>query len=256
MKVHTESWRKQLSRSPEERERRNAIARNVRSLRRFERKHVLHTDYNEKRSRPLSEYGLYLAGLEGTLAYVNRLPIRRMVDVGAGTGRAFLKLSRTPKYRRIAFEGVGIVQEPGIVLPKYHITSAQVMRGFQEKSVGAVLSVFGPTHYCPIPPVMDKLHALLIPGGLIKLVVMKYVPGHALNDEQKERVKAVTHFFRSHHYDFAYCDGAHAGRTGSFRTFLGIKRRQGARDQKSIAAKIMRHDLKSVRKFTRGYLPR
>lgn len=232
------------------------LAKRLRSLRRVERIHVIPGRMNEKRNRSPREYGIYLAGLDGTLGYVRRGRIRVVVDIGAGTGRSIAALERSPKYNPMKFIGTGILSAPDIVATHYRLTPAELMRGFPDASVGAFLSVFGPTHYSDLPPVLERIHAVLAPDGLLKFAVMKSIPGHESNPEYAFRIRQITTFFNKKHYDFSCVDGRFPGRLGTFRIFLAVKPRTGAVRPRRLAASILEEDKKSSKKYFRGYLER
>ncbi len=235
---------------------RRAFAKRIRSLRRLQRSsQIRDTKLNEKRDRPLSEYNLYLAGLEATLEYINCLPVRLVVDMGMGTGRAFATLSRIPKHYRVRFMGVDMMRSSDAILNDCRLTPAEIMRGFQPQSIGAAFSVFGPTHYTRIDPVFERLNKLLVWGGLIKVVIMKHIHGSSLNGENARQNREMERFFRRNRYDYAYCDGGHTNRKGVFRIYLAIKRRYGSRGGVR-ALDLLIADRRLVKRYAPKYVPR
>lgn len=235
---------------------REEIADDVKRIRKVERTVVMPDKrLNEKRNRPAGEYVENLRGLQATLDYVRNLPIKKIVDLGAGTSRAIAKISHTEYGEGIEFMGTGIVLDPeidkNIGRENYRITPAETMRGFEPSSVGGFISVYGPfEHSAHVRQVLEKAHELLIPGGILKFCVMKNVPGAKpeMNELYVKNVEDIEDSLRREGYEFVKKDWDIVGRIGTSRTFLAIKRIGEERKKYSLLAEeIMEGDLEGLK---------
>lgn len=235
-------------------ETRHELARELRKARLIEMQRIMPDQrLNEKRDRTGETYIDHLSGLQGTLNYVTKLPTAIVVDLGAGSSRAVAQISRSKYGEGLTFLATGIVNDPEIDKhigrSSYRITPAETMVGFDSSSIGGFISVYGPfEHSAYLDQVLERTDELLVPDGIIKLCIMKKMPGH---DEQMNRImvqryKKIEDFFKNRGYGLAINDWDIVDKIGTNRTFLGIKPGQGEKDLDSLARGIMEKDLMNL----------
>lgn len=228
---------------------RQELAKSIRKIRRSERFYE-EERFAYKRNRSLTRYLYYLQGLGATLNYIRRLPSPCLVDLGSGTGRAIKELSTAEIGRDLTIIGTGIAWHKYIEYPHYRITPAECMRGFKPSSVGGFISVFGPTHYSYyLKVVLDNLDRVLIPGGVMKLVMMEHSSFSRNNAEFTTRLSSVTDYLKTKGYGLAVT--SHTARTSAWEvTFCAIVAIKGgtAIDHEKLASDLIDGDYQTFPK--------
>lgn len=209
---------------------RQSLAHDLRRYRAIEKQTLSpESELKNRRNRSAELYVRNLQGLEATLEYASHLPVKTVVDLGAGTSLAAGQLAKSPYGKNLEFIGTGLVPDPAIKenlgSEHYRLTPAETMRGFKPGSVGAFISVFGPLYYSDFQKqVFDKLDELLVPEGIIKLSVMEKIPGSTADNIEliATRIQRITDSFKEHGYDLAMSSWSPQPDNG-VRVFLGIK---------------------------------
>jgi hypothetical protein len=85
------------------------IGKLIRSTRRVERQFAETKPHliDHKRDRDAFQYAHYLNGFEASFNYVRQLPVRRVVDLGAGTTRAINQIAKSSYGVGLEFEAIG-----------------------------------------------------------------------------------------------------------------------------------------------------
>ena len=227
----------------------------IKEVRKWDRQ-LLAEGMNEIRNRSGAEYVDALQGLNATLQYILRLKSNVIVDVGAGSSRGIAELSKSRFGRDLTFKGVGLYRDPAIAhnigWEHYTLTTAEIMRGFSNESVGAFISVFGGLHYSKrLTFALSREDELLVPGGVIKLCLaedaasgLKESLKQQLNEEARVRNQAIENFFRDRQYGIADMKRVWNSKEGegSDRIFLAIKPGHGDGDPNEIAEYLLGAD--------------
>ena len=146
---------------------RNAIASQLLAIRKFERKIKPDSDYEDNRTG--AEYVHALRGLTKSLDYVRRLGSTNLVlDIGAGSTRGIAEIARSPEASELDFRATVLRYRPEIEeylgLDRTSVTSAEVLRGIEDTSVGLAISVYSVT-YSAIPSAgVKRIDEILVPG--------------------------------------------------------------------------------------------
>src|SRR3989344_6087334 len=192
------------------------LASKLAKLRTLKRDAAASPIMNMIRDRPAISYVEHLGGLAATLKYASTLSVPTVVDLGAGSSRAIAEIKKSEYGNGLSFKGIGLIFdsdiEQNIGRENYRLTSAEKMRGFEDASVGAFISVFGATTYTDrLDLVLPKMDKLLVPGGIIKMCVHLFagdrMPGREETDADNQmRTMAIELFFHMHKYGLAAHD--------------------------------------------------
>lgn len=243
---------------------RNKLARQLRGLRKLEKESMIpNPEHNKKRDRSAFQYVNHLQGLQGTLNYVLNLPVKTIVDIGAGTTRAIGEIAKSTYGNGLKFIATGIVNhtdiEKNIGYKNYRLTSAEVMRGFQPESVGGFLSVYGPLYYSNYEEIIfGKMDELLVPGGITKFCIMKDIPGSKINKNHAEKCQKIEEIMKKLGYGVAtknwqIFDFGIQGNAFN-QIFIGIKPgKDSRRDLNEVAGQIMEEDLEQLESMRCGF---
>ena len=227
-------------------------------MRKVERKVRMSDDLNPIRDRSGAEYTDSLQGLESTLKHVAGLPIKTVIDLGAGSSRAIAQIARSKYGNGLAFKGTGILFDPAIEKhigwDNYRLTPAETMKGFKKASVGGFISVFGPLTYSNHSGlVMSRAHELLVPHGIIKGCMSLYAAAALpdktkIDEESSERTKQLELFLKQNGYGFVFRNRDYTSEDhgkGTDRIFLAIKPSRRDEDLNPLAQMIMDEDLET-----------
>lgn len=147
---------------------RNDAARKIRSARTAEREG---DPYNINRTG--WRYLQQLAGAQHLFDYVKSLKSQTVLDIGAGTTLASSELQQSQLGHDLHFEATVLRNRPEIENnlgeERVHITSAEVLRGVPDESVGCVIAVFS-VDYSDAPGlVAGSIDRVLVAGGAVKI---------------------------------------------------------------------------------------
>lgn len=153
---------------------RNDAARKIRNARTIER-----TGDPYKINRTGWQYIKELGGVQHLFDYVKTLKSQTVLDIGAGTTQASSDLQESSLGFGLHFEATVLRNRPEIEknLGKehVHITSAEVLRGIPDASVGCVIAVFS-VGYSDAPGlVAESIDRVLVPGGAVKITGYKSI---------------------------------------------------------------------------------
>lgn len=163
---------------------RDNAARGIRMTRAKEMKDGLNTYEMERSPR---EYAVKLQGLKHLFTYAKTLPSKTVLDIGSGTTRGIYGISQQAISKGLSFEATTLSRsqthsefartghlslaravEKNLGWAKTHITSAEVLRGIPNASVGVVLSVFS-LPYSKAPALaVQSIDRVLVDGGVFK----------------------------------------------------------------------------------------
>ena len=232
-----------------------ALAEYLRKARRVEREVISFSpDWREKRDRSAAMYYGHLQGLDATLWYAQEFSGRKkVVDLGAGTSRAIAEIAAQNADAGFEFLATGLINEPeaaqNLGRERYRVTPAELMRGFEPSSVGCFLSVYGPfEHSWYLDLVFRKIDELLVPGGIIKLCVIRNVPGATPEMNQVHQITCdnIEACFMAKQYGFASRDLTIAKKIATSRIFLAVKPGVLAYGLNDLALEIMKQDLAAL----------
>lgn len=120
------------------------------------------------------EYSRCLGGLKYFFEHVQTLSSHSVLDIGAGTTRAIHQISQKSEASGIEFYAAGLstVSLREGYLPKYrvHLTPAESLRGFEDKSMGGIIAVYSLCYSTTPRLAAERIDDLLVPGGVIKAV--------------------------------------------------------------------------------------
>lgn len=150
-------------------EARKKVKQQIRATREYERKWrgIRGMAYDVNRSE--GSYMIALKGFSKLFDYLKTRKITKVLDIGAGTGRAIDEISKSEEGQGLDFVGTTLAKNPKRESSqKIHITSAEVLRGIPSNSFGAVLAVFS-VGYSDAPKlVAEQIDRILVPGGVFK----------------------------------------------------------------------------------------
>lgn len=157
---------------PGEQDKRDAAAAKIRQARTKER---TGTPYNV--DRPGWQYVGELAGVENLFAYVRNLPSKIILDIGAGTTSAIAEIADNEMAKGLQFKATVLRSRAEITnnlgSENIHITSAEMLRGIADTSVGAIIAVHS-LRYSAAPELAAKsIDRVLVPGGVFKGAKLK-----------------------------------------------------------------------------------
>lgn len=118
-------------------------------------------------------YTYELGGVEASFDYVRNLPVKTILDLGTGTGKALAEFKKSPEGNGLNFIGQAIKNNKAIVnnlgSGGYRITPVESLKTIPDKSVGAVISVYGGMMYSRhYDSMADSISRILIDDGLVK----------------------------------------------------------------------------------------
>lgn len=140
--------------------------------------------------RGAAEYVRNLCGLQ---AFFDNVPEGRpILDVGAGRGYAAEEFADVAFSHERRFIGTALRFNRSLVNAfgegNFHITSAEVLRGVEDESIGGILGVYSaPAYSVNHAQVARRFNEVLVPGGIIKVSLFLTSPSrtnfmHELND--------------------------------------------------------------------------
>lgn len=138
--------------------------------RRLDRSDPRETGYRTERDA--IDYVFLLGGIGASLSHVRKLKSNLVVDIGCGSSKAIAGI-RDSFGEGLDFIGTTLSRHPDthkyLGSEKVRSTSATRMRGFQQSSVGGILSVHSISHSNQMPPIAKKFEEILVPGGVAKV---------------------------------------------------------------------------------------
>jgi len=145
------------------------VGNRERRMKMYERK-----EFEEKANRKGRQYIEYLRGLQYCFEFIRRYSLLRIMDAGAGTGKATSELENTLG-RGLEFVNLGMNgpedKSSAKLSGNYIVSDFETVKGLKRGSFGGIISVFGAFNYSPYPNmVIRKADRLLAPGGLVKFV--------------------------------------------------------------------------------------
>lgn len=159
------------------------VLKNIEIVRRAEIRNEFQTN------RMINDYSHELRGLKATLDYVRNLGSSNIVvDVGTGEGLSWSWIKEVFG-KGLEFWATGLVDYDCNERfdGKFRNTSAEVMDGFKDASVGGIIAVYSIAYGSP-KPCIDRLDEILVPGGVIKARF-----NHSVDDSFKDGYKFNTH---------------------------------------------------------------
>lgn len=146
---------------------RNKVASQIKNIRKSEKLGVFDANRDGK------SYLNTFLGLREVFNYVRALNTSNLVlDVGAGTTRGISEISRSCLGKSLDFKATVLYRHPDIEKNLGHqktiSTSAEVLRGVANTSVGAILGLNSFAYSDSLNLVANRFDEVLVPGGLIK----------------------------------------------------------------------------------------
>jgi hypothetical protein len=146
---------------------RNAVAAQLREVRRVERDQLYST------SRNLEGYREALCGFTHLFDYARTVcQDGLVVDIGAGQTIGTAQIAFSTHGESLDFVATGLVRHPSVNkflgVDRFKITSAEVMRGFDTASVSAIIAVFSAGYSISPEMVVRRFDQILKPGGIFK----------------------------------------------------------------------------------------
>lgn len=152
---------------------RDAIAAEAslaRNIGRYDESKLL-TEWHQNRSG--RQYTEELCGIAHDLEYVRReLSCNTVLDIGTGTSRGIAQIKKSHYGHNLKFLATSLNLSPefsaNLGKEAISLTTAEVLRGFKEESVGMIIAIHS-LSYCVRPDlVINRLNEVLVPGGIIK----------------------------------------------------------------------------------------
>lgn len=235
------AWKK----TPEVNADRLAVAEQIRTAREMEK--LFLSSYKRKDEsmyetyRTGDQYIAYLGGLEHLFKYVRTLPSQKVLDIGAGKGKALPFLAKSRIGEGLIFEGTALLSSSKTDA-KLYLTSAEVLRGVASNSYGAVLALISLSYVKTPEFAAEQIDRVLVPGGIIKFtfpledIHHKNRAGEVVNQAAGQKYAEL---FRKRGYDVATI-----GMDDTARLVVGIKP-GGDGSSFTWAKKLMDRDLQT-----------
>lgn len=164
--AETNSGSETLKDLPKGHAERNKVARNLRDLRSVD-------SFTYETGRDGIQYVRELQGVQSLFQYVKALNSSdRILDIGAGGTRGIRDLAKSPLGEGLSFEATVLtapeVSEWTLEKDKIHITSAELLKGIEDESVGGALGALS-VAYSEVPAFAVRgINRVLVPGGVFK----------------------------------------------------------------------------------------
>lgn len=159
----------------EHHELRSEAAKAIRNARNADRNPKADEEYGYFTDRDLPTAIQVLGGLEYCLDYIRSNPVSKtLLEIGAGKTKMLSQLSRVPYFgRNLNYEATvldlpGKLPQDSLPREKIHITSAEVLRGIQDNSIGGIIEVFALMHSGAPELCAESINRVLVNGGVIK----------------------------------------------------------------------------------------
>jgi len=113
-----------------------------------------------------------LDGVKHLFSYIRKLSSNTILDIGAGTTRGIADISKSILGQQLHFEATVLTHKAteANMLGKedVHVTSAEMLRGIPDNSVGGIISVQS-LRYSKAPMLAaQSIDRVLVPGGVFK----------------------------------------------------------------------------------------
>lgn len=146
---------------------RDKVARQIRRARKEESM----PDTTYETGRDYEDYLIAFCGVHHLFSYVKSLDqkYQRILDIGTGKGLGISRLASRYKEKDLQFHATGL-RAPTMLQPSvfFHRTSAEVLHGIEDTSIGAVLALNSIAWSTSPEMVVNRIDTVLAPGGVLK----------------------------------------------------------------------------------------
>lgn len=122
--------------------------------------------------RPGFAYIDELDGIQNLFAYVKKLPVKKVIDVGAGTTSGIAEISKSTMAEGLDFGATVLRMRPEIEenlgTKRTHVTSVEALRGIPDGSVACVIAVYSIAYSAAPEIAVRSVDRVLVPGGVFK----------------------------------------------------------------------------------------
>jgi len=147
---------------------RNQAAQQIRDVRNDEKTNT----HEYRKDKDANEIIWRLGGVSRLFDYIRSLPTKKILDIGAGTGRGIKEISKLAIGHQLQFEITNLIRDnqasKAFPSKHIHITGAETLRGLKDGDFGGVLAV-NSIAYSAYPSLAIKsIDRIIAPGGVFK----------------------------------------------------------------------------------------